>query len=221
MFYFLFKRKSKDKTLRVILFYVIYCILNEAVSFYLQSIQSPVFVFLIYSFTIVEYTFFCTFIWFTLAGRNARKWIPVVWLAFILFALVDIIFINKSGAFDSFTSGIESLVVFFLCILYLFAEMGKSNNLIIYSTFDFWIVITFLIYFSGTFFLYIFVASVGGNPDFQKQYFVINISFNILKNVLLCVAMTMRINKSADRQKSGIPDLDDDLIIHNKINFLH
>ncbi len=52
--------------------------------------------------------------------------------------------------------------------------------------------------------------------SFQKMYFVINISFNILKNVLLSVAMMMKLNATAKGQKKIIPDLDDDLLIYQK-----
>jgi hypothetical protein len=51
---------------------------------------------------------------------------------------------------------------------------------------------------------------------FQKQYFIINISFNILKNLLLCVAMTMKLNHTSNQEKSVIPELDDDLYIHEQ-----
>ena len=40
-----------------------------------------------------------------------------------------------------------------------------------YSTFNFWVVITFLIYFSGTFFLYILAESMGKDVAFQKTIF--------------------------------------------------
>jgi hypothetical protein len=60
---------------------------------------------------------------------------------------------------------------------------------------------------------------MGKNVAFQKQYFIINISFNILKNILLCVAMTMKLNDSVKPQKNGIPDLDDDIFISEKTNF--
>jgi hypothetical protein len=60
---------------------------------------------------------------------------------------------------------------------------------------------------------------MGKNIAFQRQYFIINISFNILKNILLCVAMTMKLNDSVKQQKNGIPDLDDDIFISEKTNF--
>lgn len=135
-----------------------------------------------------------------------------MWFGFIAVELIDLIFINKGEAFDSITSGIESILILFLCVSYLFIQLRGSNSLLIYSTFDFWVVITFLIYFCGTFFLYILAENMTANVSFQKQYFIINIAFNILKNILLCIAMTMKLNDTVNRQKSVIPHLDDELL---------
>jgi hypothetical protein len=55
------------------------------------------------------------------------------------------------------------------------------------------------------------------NDEFQKIYFIINISSNIFKNILLCVAMTMKTEKSVNNRnnkRDRIPDLGDDLLIH-------
>lgn len=52
--------------------------------------------------------------------------------------------------------------------------------------------------------------------SFQKIYFIINISFNIIKNILLCVAMTMKLNDTESQQQTIVPDLDDDLFIQSK-----
>ena len=216
MFFLLFKRKSKNKALKVILFYILYCILNEGLSFYLQSIESLNFKYLLYAFTVFEYSFFCYFTYLIFNSEKTKKIIPIIWIAFILFATVDYIFFNHFNGFDSFTIGIESIIVILLCISYLLIQIKKTNNFLIYSTFNFWVIITFLIYFSGTFFLYLLTDHSRNNPSFQKLYFIINISFNILKNILLCVAMTMKLNDSLN-QKTIIPNLDDDLFIPKKI----
>jgi hypothetical protein len=55
------------------------------------------------------------------------------------------------------------------------------------------------------------------NVSFQKQYFIINIAFNILKNILLCIAMTMKLSDTVNQQKSVIPKLDDELFFNQKI----
>ena len=184
-------------------------------SFYLQSIRSPNFGYLLYTFTIAEYSFFCYFIYYSFTKKKIKKAIIFIWMGFLLFALIDLFYVNKGKGFDSFTSGIESIIILLLCAYYLFSQIRGSNSLLIYSTFEFWVVITFLIYFSGTFFLYLMTDKMRENVNFQQLYFVINISFNILKNILLSVAMTMRLN-SIDKQSKTLPKLDDDFFIHPK-----
>ncbi len=186
-------------------------------SYYLQRIQSENFLVLLYSFTVIEYTFFCYFIYLILPKKGLKKIIPIAWIGFIAFAFIDSIFINKDVGFDSFTSGIESIIIILLCIYYLYTQLKRSNNLTIYTTFNFWIVITFLIYFCGTFFLYLMTDSMHHDIAFQKQYFIINIAFNILKNILLCIAMTMKLNDTVKAEKSVIPQLDDELFLYEKI----
>lgn len=185
-------------------------------SFYLQSIKSENFVDLLHIFTFVEYTFFCLYIYLILPPRFLKKIIPFLWIGFMVFALVDLIYVNTGIEFDSVAIGIESIIVILLCIYYLFTQINGTNSLLIYSTFNFWVVITFLIYFAGTFFLYILAQGLKYDIAFRKEYFIINISFNILKNILLCVAMTMKSNQVVNKQKNAIPELDDDFFITKK-----
>jgi hypothetical protein len=131
-------------------------------------------------------------------------------MTFVLFAAIDFFYINKTEKFDSFASGIESIIIILLCIYYLFSQVKIPNNLLLYSTFNFWVIIAFLIYFSGTFFLYIMTENMWDDKSFRKLYFVINISFNILKNILLCVAMYMKTNDSLKPTPSSLPDLGDE-----------
>lgn len=219
MFCLLFKTNNKQKSLRVIFFYILYCVTNEVMSYYLQSIRSEYFIWLLYTFTIVEYSFFCYFIYTILQKNFIKKVVPFIWMGFVLLALIDIIYISKKNAFDSFASGIESIIILLLCISYLFSEIRGSNSLALYSTFNFWVVITFLIYFSGTFFLYLLTNKMYKEASFHRLYFIINISSNILKNIFLCVAMTMKLNDTVNQQKATIPDLDDDLFIQSSTNY--
>jgi len=216
VFFLLFKINNRQKALKVIFFYILYCVINEGLSFYLQSINSENFVYLLYTFTIVEYSFFCYFIYIILPITFIKKIVPFVWIAFIILALIDIIYISKEKDFNSFATGIESIIVLLLCSYYLFTQIKGSNSLLIYSTFNFWVVIAFFIFFSGTFFLYLLTNKMYRSASFQTLYFVINISFNILKNILLCVAMTMKLNDSVSQQKTIIPELDDDIFTQPK-----
>ena len=214
VFYLLFKRNNKSRALRVILFYIVYCTVNEALSFYLQIIKSPDFILLLYSFTIIEFSFFCFFVFLILPKNLIKKSVPFIWIAFVLFAAIDFFYINESKKFDSFASGIESIIIILLCIYYLFSQVKTVNSLLLYSTFNFWVIIAFLIYFSGTFFLYIMTENMWDDKGFRKLYFVINISFNILKNILLSVAMCMKTNDSLKPIPSSLPDLGDEDFFH-------
>lgn len=178
--------------------------------YYLQITNNPNFVILLASFTIIEYSFFCYFI-YLISRKKIKNFAIILWTSFLIFAAIDYFYINENQTFDSFASGIESIIIILLCVYYLFSQVRGSNDLLIYSTFNFWIVVTFLIYFSGTFFLYIMTYSMRENVSFQKQYFVINASFNILKNVLLSVAMCMKTKDSFNPTPSTVPDLDDEL----------
>jgi hypothetical protein len=219
VFFFLFKLNSHQKTLRVILFYILYCIANEALSYYLQKIRSEYFLYFLYSVTVIEYSFFCYFIYLVLPENFVKRLVPFLWAFFIIFTIVDYFLYNTGKEFDSFSIGIETIIVIALCAYYLFSEVKGSNSLLIYSTFNFWVTITFLFYVSGTFFLYLFFDRMVKNPEFQKVYFIINISFNIFKNILLCVAMTMKAEKSVNypaNKRDHFPDLGDDFLIHAK-----
>ena len=95
------------------------------------------------------------------------------------------------NGFDSFNSGTECVLIIVMCIYYLAVQI-KGTDLFVYSTSNFWIIITFLIYSSGTFFLYIMAENMMMTREFRNQYVVINSVFNILKNVLLSIAMLMK-----------------------------
>ncbi len=193
VFFLLFKMRTKEKALRVILFYILYCILHEISIYVLYKYQlTEITTYLFALFTVVEFTFFCIFYKYVLPEENPKKFILPIWLGFMTFSLIDFFFINKMRGFDSFPAGLQSLFIILLCVYYLFLQIRGSTNLFIYSTANFWIIITFLIYLSGTFFLYIMTEAMVKTREFQFQYAIINTFFNLLKNVLLSIAMIMK-----------------------------
>ena len=193
VFFLLFKFHTKEKSLWVIFYYILYCILNESAGYYLHQIHfENFFIFSFSLFTVLEFSFFCLFYFYVLPNDNAKKFIFPLWLCFIIFSCIDFFFINKMNGFDSFASGLQTILIIGLCIYYLFVQIKGSNTLFVYSTPNFWIIITFLIYLSGTFFLYIMAETMINDKVFRVQYIIINSIFNILKNVLLSIAMFMK-----------------------------
>ncbi len=193
VFFLLLKLHAKEKSLRVIFYYILYCIINESIGYYLHQIHADeLFAFIFAFFTVAEFSFFCLFYNYVLPVSNPKKLIFPIWLSFIIFSIVDFFFLNKMEGFDSFTSGLQTIFIIGLCIYYLFVQIRGRNDLYIYSTSNFWIIITFLIYLSGTFFLYIMAETMIKSRVFKIQYVIINSIFNILKNMLLSIAMLMK-----------------------------
>jgi hypothetical protein len=119
-------------------------------------------------------------------------------------------------AFDSITVAIESIVIILLCIIYLAMQIKGSQNLFVYSTSNFWIIIAFLIYLAGTFFLYLMTETMFNNKTFRIQYSVINSTFNILKNILFAVAMLMKSTPPPNSKSQKNKNLDDFLSYKSK-----
>lgn len=174
------------------MYYILYCIINEALGYYLYHTNFGILLVVYAFYTVAEFSFFCFFYYYLLPHGLMKKAVFPIWSIFFVFACIDFFLINQMNAFDSFTSGIESILIILFCIYYLVVQLKGTNNLFVYSTTNFWIIITFLIYLSGTFFLYLMAESMIQDKSFLIQYAVINSAFNIIKNILLSVAMLMK-----------------------------
>lgn len=111
---------------------------------------------------------------------------------------------KEGSSFSSILVGVESVLIIAMCIYYFFDQLKEPNTFLIYSSIHFWVIISFLIFLSGTFFLYIYADSMMDDKAFRKQYVLINSSFIILKSILLGIAMTMTARITDNR--STFPD---------------
>ena len=198
----------------MIFFYVFYCLINDVLSIYVQFTHSSLSQYILPAFTIVEFSFLSYFFYLIFSKPQVKHIIKITFLAFIVFAVIDYFIINKMQSLDSITIGIESIIIIIFAIYYLFINLRDSVNFSIYSTFDFWAVITLLIYFAGTFFIYLLVEGNKGNMEFRKVYIILNSSFNIIKNILLATAMCMKMKPTSPYSPKPNIDLDDDFIVN-------
>ena len=134
--------------------------------------------------------------------RRVKKLLPYIWVIFIVFGIIDYLFITTFKTLNPITASVQSVLIISMCFFYFFDQLRQTNSILIYSSVNFWIVISFLIYVAGTFFLFILADNMIRDKSFFAQYVIINASFNILKNILLSVAMTM---KSSKLQSDELP----------------
>ena len=165
---------------------------NEILSYYLFKVLGlrPFFIYDI--FTVVEFSLFSWFFYLIVHNILIKKAIFPLIAIFCTFSLSLYIFLPENTSFSSKLVGVESVLIITMCIYYFFDQLKQSNTLLIYSSINFWVIISFLIYISGTFFLFIYADSLINDKSFIKQYIIINSGFSILKNILLGIAMLMK-----------------------------
>jgi len=190
-FFFL---KEKKSGLWVIFFYLIYSLFSDLFLNHIYDKIAPFFGFRM--FTIVEYSAVTYYFYQILRNTTVRQIVPVISLLFVGYCIYDLIS-SKFSHFDSIPVAIEAILIIGFCIIVLFEKIKRIDTLFIYSTSDFWIVVSLLIYFAGTFFVFIYAQKYYGNESFFMNYQVINSTFLILKNILLVIAFFMRERPSA------------------------
>ena len=77
--------------------------------------------------------------------------------------------------------------------------MKLDANESLFNTFIFWFAVALLINFSGNFLLYVYSETSDKEPNFKTNYAIVYSTVTIIKDILLCLAVTMKedgINKS-------------------------
>ena len=192
IFFFLFLPRNKKEGLWVIFLYVTISFLTDFRSevFHVSKRLSFLFVSL---FTVLEYLFFTVFIYTNFKNKIFKQTRIVISLFFYVFCIISY-FTAKGHFFDSLPASIESICIIIYCILYFYEELTNPDVSFIYSSKKFWIVASFLIYFSGTLFLFIYTSNL--SREEQIFYWSINLVFNTLKNLILSLAFFLPIVNS-------------------------
>lgn len=214
LFFLIYKRKNNEAIVRIILFYILYCIAQEALT-YLFSFKPELYAYLRYlfgSYTVIEFSLFCIFYYYLFPKEHKVKWVTIsIAVAFVIFAALDFFVFSKHQNLGSLTIGIEALILILLCGYYLYYQVTTSMSMLVYRTFNFWVIVTFLMYVSSTFFLYLMTDAMGTDSEFRQYYFIINLGANALKNVLLAFAITRKTVLSPQSDTPPPPAFDLDL----------
>jgi hypothetical protein len=150
-------------------------------------------------YNIVQFSLFSLFFYLSLKEKKF-KYIPIA--GAVIFYVIAIRNFDNSG-FDSFSVSLASIFFIPYCILLLYEQMRDSSIEFVYYDKKFWIVVAFLLYFSGTLFLYIYINTLSEQQ--RSSYWQINNFFEILKNILFCISFIM---KKRDKSSFMMDSLD-------------
>lgn len=174
----------------VIFLYCLISLLTEPSTFFLRHKVDRFYIFA--CFTIIEYTLFTFFLYSSLKDKRF-KYVPIIGsLIFYVMAIIN--FINKkSETFDSLSASVEAILIIAYSILFLYEQIKDPSVMYVYNSKKFWIIIAFFLYFSSTLFLFLYAATFTSQE--HNNYWSINNSFDILKNILFCLSFTMKTSK--------------------------
>ena len=208
--FILIKGKFKHRILALL---VLYGTLFFGVLFIFQSLpQNFLNNYFLGFYTLLEYSFFAYFFWFTIQSKGFRK---IILLISILFGLYQFFYITSVNfiRLDSISIGIETILVF-IYIFYFFYEFSKNTkDVFIYNHYGFWLAVGIMIYLGGSFFFYILINSLTDNEidKFSNMTYVAEIIKNLLFTFSIFIYKKHPVNKPQNHSKN-IPNLDMNLI---------
>ena len=149
------------------------------------------------SFTVVEYSLLTLFLYRSIQD-NRQRIIPIIGsLVFFTTVVANIIrYQSSSFAFDSLSASVEDILIIIYSILFLYGQIKDPEVLFVYQTKKFWVVVAFFIYFSSTLFLFLYADKFTKKE--HNNYWYINNIFDIIKNILFCIAFVMKKSKKPE-----------------------
>lgn len=166
-------------------FYLFYSILTDLV---LNKLSLKYFESEIYSyrlFTIIEFSLLSIYLFKELISPDYRMFIKISSIIFVSFVLFDIL-TGDLNEFDSIPTGVESILILSSSLLLLYERIIKNEE---YNVSSIWIAIGLVLFFSGTFFLFILSQSNFNDSSFSETYSYILASFKIISYCLFSIGI--------------------------------
>jgi len=167
-------------------------------------------------FLVVEFSALSLIFYYNLKQKILRKLILLVVMCFVTFSVYDYI-VSDAINFSYIPLAAECLIIL-IYIIYFFYEKIQVNTFIpIYQTNIFWIAVAFTLYCAGNFFLFLYTRNAYKDDQFRFQYALIYCTFTILKNIFLCIGITIKQPKENNQYDDFLTQHDfPDLTIHKK-----
>lgn len=152
--------------------------------------------------TTFEFILFTSFIYLNIKSTSFRKLIifaSTLFLIYIVFYMVNIEF----DRLDSVPIGIETILILIFSFCYLYEQMNNTTVMFIYSQYQFWIIVGFMVYLSGSLFIYLFVNQLP-KEQIVEYWFIVDI-FLILKNIFFLAGILIHVFKQNKKTPPRMP----------------
>jgi len=190
-FFLVFCVRRPKRELYIIFIYIIYSLVFDLVR---TSVSNVKFAFLISSlFTIGELSI-CSYYFYLIIHSPVLKRIILAVSCIALVIITVILIRSEKKGFDSFPASLESVTFILYSIIYFFEQINRPQQIFIYSSPNFWIVLGIMVYMSGTLFLFIIANNLSENE--LNKYWIINNISNLITNLSFSIAFFQNRNAS-------------------------
>lgn len=155
-------------------------------------------------YTTLEYFSFSTLIFLNIPERRF-KYIFIT--GSIVFSILMILIYSflKVKRLDSYSIGIESIVMIIFILYFFYYQLQNISNQSIYEYFAFWVVLGIMVYIGFTFFFSILANNL--SPEFVSKYYTYTYLGDIIKNVLFSISILF-LSRTKTSNYNPIPKLD-------------
>jgi len=154
-------------------------------------------------FTIVEFLFLFIYLSLILVHKRIKIFLYACSLFFFVVAFLNIYenLIQNSPSLDTIPIAVSSIILIIGSLVYFFETIQTPEVSFIYSKPSFWVVVGIMIYFSGTFFLFLQYENLSDTD--KKTFWIINMFCLILKNIFFSISFIL---KPENQQISNVDD---------------
>jgi hypothetical protein len=206
LFWLLNYKKIKTIEKRVFLLYTalvsLLILIGIIVLNYFESVTTYYLIARIYD--TIEYTLLSIFFSAHTKNGYVKKIILLSIIPFIVFCVFDHYYSDKNS-YAFLPLVVECLILMTALIFIFYEKMTHSFDIPLYQTSFFWISVAFIVYFAGNFFLFLYSKNSFNDESFKNQYTIIYTTFTILKDILLCIAATIKERDNTNKLNSNSP----------------
>lgn len=146
-------------------------------------------------YTVIECLCFIGFFHYVILSSKAKKVLYVLAALFLVFSIFDLTQ-TKAESFDSLPTVFECLILIALSIFYFYEQLTDSSSLFLYNTPNFWVIVGVILFFSGSFFVFIYAQSNSHLPGFNTTFKLIMGISSLIENILFLIAFIIAKNES-------------------------
>jgi hypothetical protein len=134
--------------------YVLLCVLSEIPNNYLHAHKVNN-LFLMHLFTVIEFVLLAWAYSFHLSQVISRKAMLAIAIAFVVFALLNSLFLQPLHTFNSYAKCLECILILSFALVYVYLLLVSDEQRLLKTLPMFWINTAVLIYFTTIFFLFL------------------------------------------------------------------